>query len=160
MFFLLVCFAGTPPYEKLTERLTKKSLLADIRQISGQHTTSSLEAFHSVYSHFAPKLLAFSYYGMISRYLFCNLLLMVIRFWLLVYLLLYIIFFCILLCFFKVKSRLLIVTTIILPLILHTLKHYNNKHYKQNHNLLDYKHGTWYMFWAEKFHDKIMHKIN
>lgn len=58
---------GTQPYENLTEFLTKKSLLKDIRQMSGQHATSSLEAFHSVQNHFAAKLLAFSYHGMRSR---------------------------------------------------------------------------------------------
>lgn len=73
LFFYLVGFARTPPYMKLTELLTKKSLLADIKQISGRHTTSSPEAFHSVYNHFAPKLLPFSYHGMISRYSSCNL---------------------------------------------------------------------------------------
>ena len=64
----IIYFAGTPPYENLTELLTKGSLLKDIRQISGQHATSSLEAFHSVYNHFAAKMMAFSYHGMTSRY--------------------------------------------------------------------------------------------
>ena len=50
-------FAGTPPFEKLTELLTKISLIKDVRQMSGQHATSSLEAFHSVQNHFAPKRL-------------------------------------------------------------------------------------------------------
>ncbi|XP_068681048.1 uncharacterized protein [Montipora foliosa] len=58
---------GTPPFEKLTELLTKISLIKDVRQMSGQHATSSLEAFHSVQNHFAPKRLAFSYHGMTSR---------------------------------------------------------------------------------------------
>ena len=65
---MCISFAGTQPYENLTELLTKKSLLKDIRQMSGQHATSSLEAFHSVQNHFAAKLLAFSYHGMTSRY--------------------------------------------------------------------------------------------
>lgn len=59
---------GTPPFEKLTELLTKISLIKDVRQMSGQHATSSLEAFHSVQNHFAPKRLAFSYHGMTSRW--------------------------------------------------------------------------------------------
>ncbi|XP_068736804.1 uncharacterized protein [Montipora capricornis] len=58
---------GSQPYEKLTEVLTKGSLLKDIKQMSGAHATSSLEAFHSVQNHFATKRLAFSYHGMTSR---------------------------------------------------------------------------------------------
>ena len=53
----------------LTEILTSNYLLKDIRGMSGAHTTSALESFHSVLNHFAPKLLAFSYYGMMSRYM-------------------------------------------------------------------------------------------
>ena len=51
-----IYFVGTPPYKNLTELLTKKALVKDIRQISGQHATSSLEAFHSVQNHFAAKI--------------------------------------------------------------------------------------------------------
>ncbi|XP_068760318.1 uncharacterized protein [Montipora capricornis] len=58
---------GSQPYEKLTEVLTKGSLLKDIKQMSGAHATSSLEAFHSVQNHFATKRLAFSYHGMTTR---------------------------------------------------------------------------------------------
>lgn len=59
-------FVGTPPYEHLKELQTKGSLLKDIRQMSGKHATSSLEAFHSILNHFATKQLAFSYHGMTS----------------------------------------------------------------------------------------------
>ena len=58
---------GTTAYAKLSELLTKTSLLKDVCQMSGEFTTSSLESFHSVLNHFAPKLLGFSYYGMTSR---------------------------------------------------------------------------------------------
>ena len=61
-------FAGKPPFEKLTELLTKISPIKDVRQMSGEHATSSLEAFHSVQNHFAPKRLAFSYHEMTSRW--------------------------------------------------------------------------------------------
>ena len=44
---------------KISELLTKGSLLKDIKQISGQDDTSPLEAFHSVYNNFAAKMLAF-----------------------------------------------------------------------------------------------------
>ena len=59
--FICGCCSGSPPYEKLTEVLTKGSLLKDIKQMSGAHATLSLEAFHSVQNHFATKRLAFSY---------------------------------------------------------------------------------------------------
>ena len=65
--FISGCCSGSQPYEKLTEVLTKGSLLKDIKQMSGAHATSSLEAFHSVQNHFATKRLAFSYHGMTSR---------------------------------------------------------------------------------------------
>lgn len=65
--YLQLLFIGTPPFEKLTEVLTKKSQLKDIKQMSGEHATSSLEAFHSVQNHFVTKRLAFSYHGMTSR---------------------------------------------------------------------------------------------
>ena len=65
--FICGCCSGSQPYEKLTEVLTKGSLLKDIKQMSGAHATSSLEAFHSVQNHFATKRLDFSYHGMTSR---------------------------------------------------------------------------------------------
>uniref|UniRef100_A0A8C1RTG5 Uncharacterized protein n=1 Tax=Cyprinus carpio TaxID=7962 RepID=A0A8C1RTG5_CYPCA len=49
--------------------VTKTSLLKDVRQLSPQHQTFSLEAFHSLILHFAPKHTGFSYLGMYSRLL-------------------------------------------------------------------------------------------
>ncbi|CAM4569027.1 unnamed protein product [Leuciscus chuanchicus] len=48
-------------------KVTKTSLLKDVRQLSPQHQTFSLEAFHSLILHFAPKHTGFSYLGMYSR---------------------------------------------------------------------------------------------
>ncbi|KAL2096843.1 hypothetical protein ACEWY4_006050 [Coilia grayii] len=45
------------------------ALVKDIRQLSPQHQTYSLEAFHSLILHFAPKHTSFSYVGMYSRLL-------------------------------------------------------------------------------------------
>lgn len=45
----------------------KKSLLTDISKLSGQKQTWNLEAFHSVLSHFAPKMHYFSPIGMECR---------------------------------------------------------------------------------------------
>ena len=49
--------------------LTAKALVADVRKLSTQHQTSSVEVYHSVVIHFAPKLLVFSYEGMVCRYM-------------------------------------------------------------------------------------------
>ena len=62
-----VFLAGTQPNENLTERLTKGFFLKDIKRISGQQDTFSLEALHSDYNHFTAKMLAFSYHGVTSR---------------------------------------------------------------------------------------------
>ena len=47
--------------EKLNDVVTNTRLLTDMKKLSPNHQTSSLEAYHSVINHFAPKLLAFSY---------------------------------------------------------------------------------------------------
>ncbi|XP_065908498.1 uncharacterized protein [Dysidea avara] len=60
---------GSKAYEKLYDILCSKTLLPDIKKLSSQHQTSSLEAYHSVVNHFAPKLLSFSYHGLHSRLL-------------------------------------------------------------------------------------------
>ena len=54
-YFYFFTDLGTTAYAKLSELLTKKSLLKDICQMSGEFTTSSLESFHSVLNHFAPQ---------------------------------------------------------------------------------------------------------
>lgn len=47
----------------------RQALVKDIRQLSPQHQTFSLEAFHSLILHFAPKHTGFSFLGMYSRLL-------------------------------------------------------------------------------------------
>ncbi|XP_059361678.1 uncharacterized protein LOC132099256 [Carassius carassius] len=54
---------------KLENIITRTALLKDVRQLSPQHQTFSLEAYHSLILHFAPKHTGFSYLGMYSRLL-------------------------------------------------------------------------------------------
>ena len=57
----------TKACEKLTSLLTNNSTLMDLTRLSPCYQTSSLESFHSVVIHYAPKSIAFSYGGMESR---------------------------------------------------------------------------------------------
>ena len=59
---------GSKACEKLYIICNNK-LLVDVQKLSPQQQTSSLESYHSVVNHFAPKLLAFSYIGMHCRYM-------------------------------------------------------------------------------------------
>ncbi|XP_035662758.1 uncharacterized protein LOC118406641 isoform X1 [Branchiostoma floridae] len=52
---------------KLTDIINKKALLRDIKKLSNKYQTATLEAFHSLINHFAPKWASFSYWGMLSR---------------------------------------------------------------------------------------------
>ncbi|CAM4572695.1 unnamed protein product [Leuciscus chuanchicus] len=60
---------GSTVAVKLEGVVTKASLLKDVKQLSPQHQTFSLEAFHSLILLFAPKHTGFSYLGMYSRLL-------------------------------------------------------------------------------------------
>lgn len=62
MFYL-----GSPAATKLESVAARKALVKDIRQLSPQHQTFSLEAYHSLILHFAPKHTGFSFLGMYSR---------------------------------------------------------------------------------------------
>ena len=74
MYIMYVCMyvcislAGTKAYDELCTILTKPALLTDIKKLSPKYQTSSVEGYHSVITHFAPKLLSFSYEGMACRY--------------------------------------------------------------------------------------------
>ncbi|KAK3738660.1 hypothetical protein QZH41_020507 [Actinostola sp. cb2023] len=58
---------GTKACEKLCGILENKILLKDIRMLSPEYQTSSLEAFHSLILHFAPKHTGFSFLAMHAR---------------------------------------------------------------------------------------------
>ncbi|KAL1276430.1 hypothetical protein QQF64_036053 [Cirrhinus molitorella] len=57
---------GSAVAVKLENVATRTALLKDVRQLSPQHQTFSLEAFHSLILHFAPKHTGFSFLGMYS----------------------------------------------------------------------------------------------
>ncbi|XP_030235101.1 uncharacterized protein LOC115559987 isoform X1 [Gadus morhua] len=70
------CFLKPPRWShgslaavKLENIMMRAALLKDVRQLSPQHQTFSLEAYHSLILHFAPKHTGFSYLGMYSRLL-------------------------------------------------------------------------------------------
>jgi solute carrier family 8 (sodium/calcium exchanger) len=58
---------NTKVYDKLTGLISNKRLLGDIKKLSPRHQTSSVEAFHSLLVQFAPKSVAFSFTGMLTR---------------------------------------------------------------------------------------------
>jgi hypothetical protein len=60
-------FIGTKVVEKLEPILTSRQMKKDIPMLAPDLQTSSLEAFHSVINHYAPKLNKFSFHGMQSR---------------------------------------------------------------------------------------------
>ena len=64
---VITSIIGNKAFEQLSDVMSSKHLLADIKKLSPSKQTSSLESYHSVLNHFAPKLLAFSYVGMHCR---------------------------------------------------------------------------------------------
>ena len=65
---LVIYYPVSEAYENLVEKLTKDRLESAIKNASPIAQTSALEGFHSVVNQFAPKMLAFSYLGMYTRY--------------------------------------------------------------------------------------------
>lgn len=65
--FKFIPFPGSEAYEKLVDVLDNTTLIKAVKKSSSNGQTSCLEGYHSVINHFAPKMLAFSYLGMLSR---------------------------------------------------------------------------------------------
>ena len=64
---IVLFIVDTKASEKLTPLLLNSNHLKDITRLSSSYQTSSLESFHNIVIHFAPKSIAFSYMGMKSR---------------------------------------------------------------------------------------------
>ena len=64
---MYIIITGSKAFEQLNDIMSSKHLLQDVSKLSPLKQTSSLESYHSVINHFAPKLLAFSYVGMQCR---------------------------------------------------------------------------------------------
>ena len=55
-------------YEKVVTALTDNKLVKAIQQASPIAQTSCLEGFDSVLNHFCPKMISFSFAGMMCRF--------------------------------------------------------------------------------------------
>lgn len=58
---------GTKVCEKMVKIINSTYLRNDVKKLSPQVQTSSVEVFHSVINHFAPKMLSFTYEGITCR---------------------------------------------------------------------------------------------
>nr|XP_026695351.1 uncharacterized protein LOC108950611 isoform X2 [Ciona intestinalis] len=56
-------------YKKLKEITLNTRFLKDVKKLSTDHQTSSIESFHSLILQFSPKMKTFSYKGMLCRQL-------------------------------------------------------------------------------------------
>lgn len=63
-----IIFTGSKAAVKLDSLVCAPSMTKDMSKASGDFQTWNLECFHSVLNHFAGKMYAFSYKGMLCRY--------------------------------------------------------------------------------------------
>ena len=63
-----VLITDTKASEKITSLITNPQHCNDVSRLSAKYQTSSLESFHNVVIHFAPKSVAFSYLRMEHRF--------------------------------------------------------------------------------------------
>ena len=66
-YLTCINIVGSKAFELLYDVMSDKQQLEDIPKLSPLKQTSSLQSYHSVINHFAPKLMAFSYVGMHCR---------------------------------------------------------------------------------------------
>ena len=67
-FHMLSWILGTKAYEKLSKIVSRPALIKDIRKISPDDQTSSLEGYHATLNHWHPKMIHFSWIGTYCRY--------------------------------------------------------------------------------------------
>lgn len=67
---MLFFMSDTKAAELLSDLICSSALVRDMKQLSPGAQTSSLEAYHSVVTHFAPKMLSYSFQEMLCRYAF------------------------------------------------------------------------------------------
>ncbi|XDV52549.1 hypothetical protein PO909_021269 [Leuciscus waleckii] len=61
---------GSTALNRLHRVLTNKRVLSDVEKLSPHYQTSTVESFHKVILHFAPKNVLFPFIGMLCRYVF------------------------------------------------------------------------------------------
>lgn len=67
-FYFFILQLGTAACEKLTQVILAPKLLKDLENLSSDFQTSGLKSYHSLILRFAPKSVAFSFGGMLCRY--------------------------------------------------------------------------------------------
>ena len=60
-------YVDTKASEKISALICKTQFCNDVMKLSPKYQTSKREAFHSLINNFAPKSVAFTYHGMLSR---------------------------------------------------------------------------------------------
>ncbi|XP_061193060.1 uncharacterized protein LOC133201277 [Saccostrea echinata] len=58
---------GSKLTEKFSDLVFSNQMKKDVPKLSPGSQTAALEGFHAVVNHFAPKMIGFSYHGMLSR---------------------------------------------------------------------------------------------
>lgn len=70
--YTIICLClfclGSAAYKKLCEILTRPRLITEIRKLSNDHQTSTLEAKHALDNQFASKKTYYPYHSLMARY--------------------------------------------------------------------------------------------
>lgn len=58
---------GSKVAERVSEIVTSRQMKKDVPKLSPGAQTASLEGYHAIVNHFAPKMIGFFYHGILSR---------------------------------------------------------------------------------------------